>query len=73
MNATQLQVGKTYVVELSDCCIIGGFTSKLLSIEVDEDCKTKGYDSYSGATLTFENGVYLDTFGGCSFDEVTQE
>lgn len=66
MTADQLEIGKVYVVTLDDCCIKGAFESRLLGVDVNPELD---FDSYSGATLTFENGVSLNTFGGCSFEE----
>lgn len=68
MTADQLEVGKVYAVKLDDCCIKGTFESRLVEIIVDAEPGCE-FDSYSGATLTFENGVSLDTFGGCGFEE----
>lgn len=43
-----MQVGKTYSVMLSDCCVDADFSSKLVTLEVDE-----GYLILA----QFENGV----------------
>lgn len=46
-----MEIGKTYKVEIEDCCVWGDFTSKLIEIEVDEDGEPTLY--------SFENGVKI--------------
>jgi hypothetical protein len=49
-------VGKTFQAEFEDCCIIGGFTSILVSVEIEDD-----EDAIQ--ILRFQNGVYLQNYG----------
>ena len=50
MSLEEIEVGKTYKIEIDDCCAWGSFTSKLVSIDEDEMC-------------TFENGVVIGGWG----------
>lgn len=56
----KLEIGRLYKVILSDCCIEGGFESKLIKGGEHED-------------LEFENGVVLSTHYGCTFEEIETE
>ncbi len=65
MGKINLEVGTVYKVELSDCCISGNFTSKLIQKETTE--KSEGMYG----EIKFENGVVLETWWGCRFEKVS--
>lgn len=68
----KMMVGKTYEIEINDCCVQGGFTSKLVKAQVpdDESGTLEDLDTCYGAELFFENGVRLVMQGGVSLTEV---
>ena len=66
LNIKDLEVGKTYLVNIEDCCVSGDFTSKLKEKKID-----KWYEEYG--TITFENSVFLDTFWGCVITEAKED
>ena len=73
-----ITVGKTYEVDIRDCCVEGEFTSKLIKVLVcDEDSDIDDmfeveelHEHNYGAELYFENGVRLTKQGGVSLTEV---
>jgi len=59
----ELEVDRVYIVNIDDCCVSGGFASRLKEVKIDKDD-----DQYG--TIEFYNGVFLDTFWGCQIVEV---
>jgi hypothetical protein len=62
-----LEQGKTYKVEIEDCCARGSFTSKLIKAEDDDGNDTKIMDY--GTKLIFENGVMLINMSGVTLKD----
>lgn len=58
MSDTRLEVGKTYQVKVSDCCMSVEFTAKLLEKSGD-DWET---DCVFEHTATFANGIKLEYY-----------
>lgn len=56
------QVGGMYLVEFTDCCVQGAFTSKLIAVEFDGDGDPDAY--------VFEGGRADSLWGGWTFTEV---
>jgi hypothetical protein len=67
----KLVIGKTYKVNIEDCCVEGEFTSKLVeAYEYDDDenkvpVTIKDYNT----NLIFENGVRLVAMNGVELKE----
>ena len=59
-------------MDISDCCVRGTFTSKLIKAQNyndnDELCDTEELEY--GTELTFENGVNLTAWNGVSLEQV---
>lgn len=66
----ELIIGATYEVDISDCCVKGEFTSKLIEAK-DYNDDEELYDvtilEY-GTELKFENGVSLTAWNGVSLE-----
>jgi hypothetical protein len=60
-----LEIGRTYRVELDDCCVEGEFTSQLTRIIYESED-----DDYP--EIEFANGVKLTTFWGAKFQAVEE-
>lgn len=58
----RLKEGNTYKVELNDCCIEGGFVSKLEVVRRDEDNDIE--------FVRFSNGVELTNTLGVAMEEI---
>lgn len=58
----QTEVGKTYKVKISDCCVEGYFTSKLIQIVPETE--------YASPEWHFENGVVITSMFQKCFEEV---
>lgn len=73
-----IAVGKTYKVNIKDCCVEGEFTSKLTKALVYDEGSNSDVlldveeldESNYGAELYFENGVKLVQQSGVSLTEV---
>lgn len=69
-----MKIGKTYDVEIYDCCVKGKFTSKLVKMQqYDDDSVLQDVESVEdeyGTHVFFENGVELAMNGGVSLTEV---
>lgn len=64
--------GRAYEVVIDDCCVVGGFTSKLIKAQMyDDDGNCYLVDTVEyGTELFFENGVRLEARGGVELIEV---
>ncbi len=60
----ELVEGEVYLMRMYDCCICGEFTSRLTRKKIGYD---DGSDDTAIDSLSFENGVVLSDFTGCSF------
>ncbi len=63
-DCREMVVGKTYRVEMSDCCVEGTFTSRLVRLDLDKD------DPYYVDEAEFENGVVFTGTMGVTGEEV---
>lgn len=70
----EIKVGKTYKVEIYDCCVRGDFTSKLLKAQMydDDDNPYPVNTNEYGTEAFFENGVRLELMNGVSLTEVNE-
>lgn len=66
-----VEVGKTYEVNATDCCVSTRFTLKLVEIERDAPSEAFPEDAGSVNKLIFEHGVVVGwPFHGTTFTEV---
>lgn len=71
-----IEIGRTYLVEIDDCCVKGEFTSKLLKAQMyteDENHNDVPYPVTKieyGTEAFFENGVRLELMNGTTLTEV---
>lgn len=68
----ELVIGATYEVDISDCCVRGEFTSKLIEAKKygDNDEMIDTTFLEYGTELKFENGVSLTAWNGVSLEVV---
>jgi len=66
----ELIVGKTYHVQLEDCCIVGEFTAEFLELIVDEDDSLSQQERLDYAGTKWSNGVELTTDTQVYYQEV---
>lgn len=68
----KIEIGKTYKVEIDDCCVNGRFTSKLTKVQIsgDNDVLQSTDQMQWGVKLNFENGVELTNEGGVALEEI---
>lgn len=67
----KLDIGKSYKIEISDCCVVGEFTSKLVRVRAYDDYNNlvDVYELDYGVELFFENGVRIEARGGVELHE----
>ncbi len=65
-----LQVGKTYVVTMDDCCIEGTFMAKLTVLSWDSDGPD---DIHNIEEMRFNNGIVLTRAVGCVFEKIEKK
>lgn len=68
----ELVIGKTYLVDINDCCVEGEFTSTLIkALGYDDDDNLVDVTELDyGTFLEFKNGVKLRAMNGVSITAV---
>lgn len=69
-----IEIGKTYKVEIKDCCVEGEFTSKLIKAQMYDDNDNTypvNTDEY-GTEAFFDNGVRLILMNGVTLTEIIE-
>lgn len=76
MSAKELIKGKTYWININDCCVVGSFKGRFIGFMIyDDNNVVRSYNSWPedaeeyGAEAHFDTG-YVELRGATRFDEI---